>query len=111
MIAAPVRWPQQPSASTVDLGLDVGAGLEVAQRLAVLAAALVARAHADDRAVLDDQLRRRGLGEDVGAGLLGLRAAGSGPAPTTETTSLPWFLKFGTNGIGTESFVLALGSM
>ena len=70
-IAAPVRWPQQPSASTVHLRLHVGARLEVAQRLAVLAAALVARAHADDRAVLDDELRRRGLGEDVGAGLLG----------------------------------------
>ena len=54
------------------LRLDVGAGLEVAERLAVLAAALVARAHADDAAVLDDQLRRGGLGEDVGAGLLGL---------------------------------------
>ncbi len=54
------------------LGLDVGAGLEVAERLAVLAAALVAGAHADDAAVLHDQLRRGGLGEDVGAGLLGL---------------------------------------
>ncbi len=52
--------------------LDVGAGLEVAERLAVLAAALVAGAHADDLAVLDDQLGGGGLGEDVGAGLLGL---------------------------------------
>ncbi len=54
------------------LRLDVGAGLEVAERLAVLAAALVAGAHADHAPVLDHQLRRRGLGEDVGAGLLGL---------------------------------------
>ena len=71
-IAAPVRWPQQPSASTVALGLDVGAGLEVAERLAVLAAALVAGAHAEHAPVLDEQLRGRGLGEDVGAALLGL---------------------------------------
>ena len=54
------------------LGLDVGAGLEVAERLAVLAAALVAGAHADDATVLDDELRGGGLGEDVGAGLFGL---------------------------------------
>ena len=52
--------------------LDVGPGLEVPQRLAVLAPALVAGAHADHLAVLDDQLGRRGLGEDVGAALLGL---------------------------------------
>ena len=52
------------------LRLDVGAGLEVAELLALLAAALVAGAHADDAAVLDDQLRGGGLGEDVGAGLL-----------------------------------------
>ena len=55
------------------LRLDVGAGLEVAERLAVLAAALVAGAHADDAAVVDDQLRGRGLGQHVGAGLLGAR--------------------------------------
>ena len=53
------------------LRLDVGAGLEVAELLALLAAALVAGAHADDAAILDDQLRGGGLGEDVGAGLLG----------------------------------------
>src|SRR5207302_10001751 len=50
----------------------VGAGLEVRQRLAVLAAALVARAHSDHATVFDDQLRRRGLREGVRAGLLGL---------------------------------------
>src|SRR4029077_10303851 len=50
-------------------GLDVGARLEVRQRLAVLAAPPVARASADDTAVFDDQLRRRGLGEDVRAAL------------------------------------------
>jgi hypothetical protein len=55
-----------------DLGLDVGPRLEVAERLAVLATSLVARADADDGAVLHDQLRRRGLGQDVRAGLLDL---------------------------------------
>ena len=51
---------------------DVRARLEVAERLAVLAPALVARADAEHLAVLDDQLRGRGLGEDVGAAVLGL---------------------------------------
>ena len=54
------------------LGDHVGARLEVGQLLAVLAAALVAGAHALDDAVLDQQLGRGGLGEDVDAGLLGL---------------------------------------
>jgi hypothetical protein len=54
------------------LGDDVGPGLEVAERLAVLAAALVPRAHAAHPAVLDQQLRGRGLREDVRAALLGL---------------------------------------
>ena len=53
------------------LGDDVGAGLEVAELLAVLAAAAVARAHAPDDPVLDQQLGRGGLGEDVDAGLFG----------------------------------------
>ncbi len=52
--------------------LDVRAGLEVPERLAVLAAALVARAHTHDNAVLDDQLRGGRLGQHVGAGLFGL---------------------------------------
>ena len=60
-----------PSASTVALAIDVGAGLEVAELFAVLAAAAVAGAHALDDAVLDQQLGRGGLGEDVDAGLLG----------------------------------------
>jgi hypothetical protein len=51
---------------------DVGTRLEVGERLAVAVAALVARAHTDDDAVLDEQLLRRGLGQDVDAGLLGL---------------------------------------
>ncbi len=54
------------------LRLDVGPGLEVAERLAVLAPALVAGAHAHHAAVLDDELGRGGLGEDVGAGVFGL---------------------------------------
>ena len=41
------------------LGGDVGARLEVAQRLAVLAAALVAGADAAHDAVVDEQLRAR----------------------------------------------------
>src|SRR6202012_1738837 len=53
-------------------GLDVGAGLEVAQRLAVLTPALVTGADPGDPPVVDDELRRRGLGEDVRAALLGL---------------------------------------
>ena len=53
------------------LGDDVGAGLEVAELLAVLAAAAVAGAHALDDPVLDQQLGRGGLGEDVDAGLFG----------------------------------------
>src|SRR5207302_1099385 len=50
--------------------LDVRPRLEVRQRLAVLAAALVARAHAHHAPVLHYQLRGRGLGEDVRAALL-----------------------------------------
>ena len=53
------------------LGDDVGAGLEVAELLALLAAAAVAGAHALDDPVLDQQLGRGGLGEDVDAGLFG----------------------------------------
>ena len=50
----------------------VGAGLEVRERLAVPAAALVAGAHAAHDPVLDQQLGRGGLGQDVDARLLGL---------------------------------------
>ena len=53
-------------------GVDFHAGLEVAELLAFLAAALVAGDDALDGAVLDEQLGGCGLGEDVGAGLLGL---------------------------------------
>ena len=56
------------------LGGDVGARLEVALLAALLVAPLVAGAHADDGAVLDDQLRADRLGEEVGARLLGLLA-------------------------------------
>ena len=54
------------------LGHQVGPGLEVAELLAVAAAALVAGADALDDPVLDQQLVGHGLGEDVGARLLGL---------------------------------------
>ena len=50
----------------------VRAGLEVAERLAVLAAAAVARAHAANDPVGDQQLVGDRLGEDVGALLLRL---------------------------------------
>ena len=53
-------------------GHHVRAGLEVRLLAAGLVAALVARADADDRALLDQQLRADGLGQDVRAGLLRL---------------------------------------
>ena len=56
------------------LGGDVGAGLEVALLPALLVAALVAAADAEHVAVLDQQLRADGLGQDVRARLLGLLA-------------------------------------
>ncbi len=75
-VELPDRGPRQVTPAALredgDLRLDVGPGLEVAQRLAVLAPSLVAGAHAHHLAVLDDQLRGRGLGEHVGAALLGL---------------------------------------
>ena len=60
-----------PSASTVALAIDVGAGLEVGELFALLAAAAVAGAHALDDPVLDQQLGRGGLAEDVDAGFFG----------------------------------------
>ncbi len=53
------------------LGDDVGAGLEVAELFALFATAAVAGTDALDDPVLDQQLGRRGLGEDVDAGLFG----------------------------------------
>ena len=50
----------------------VRAGLEVAELLAVLAAAAIAGADAFHDPVLDQELGRRGLGEDVDARLFGL---------------------------------------
>ncbi len=67
----PLREHGQP-------GDDVVAGLERRQRLALAPAAAVARAHAEDAPVLDEELRRRGLRQDDGAerlGLLGEEAA------------------------------------
>src|SRR5204863_4768623 len=52
----------------------VGAGLEVAELLAVAPAALVPGAHADDLALIHQQLVARGLREDVDARLLRLLA-------------------------------------
>ena len=54
------------------LGHDVRAGLEVAERLALLAAALVAGADADDAAVVDEELLGGRLGQDHRAACLGL---------------------------------------
>ncbi len=54
-----------------DAGAQVGAGLEVRELLPVLAAALVARAHADDAAALHEQVRRGRLRHDRDAELLG----------------------------------------
>ena len=72
LIAAPESEPQQPSARTVACALMSVPGSKFAERLAVLAAALVARAHAHHASVLDDQLGRRGLGENVGPAVFGL---------------------------------------
>src|SRR3954447_8581494 len=55
-----------------DASDDVGAGLEVAELVAVAAAALVARAHAAHSAVRREQLHRGRLGEDHPAGPLRL---------------------------------------
>ena len=52
------------------LGDEVGAGLEVAHRLALAVLALVAGADADDAAVRDEQLLGGSLGEDHRAALL-----------------------------------------
>src|SRR4029079_18800568 len=46
------------------LGEEAGAGLEVAELAALAVAALVAGAHAHHAAVRDEELLRRGLGED-----------------------------------------------
>src|SRR5205823_424279 len=54
-----------------DLRDEVGAGLEVAQLAALPAATLVSGAHAQYAAVGDEQLLRRGLGEDHRSPLLG----------------------------------------
>ena len=90
------------------LRLDVGARLEVAERLAVLAAALVARADADDLAVVHDQLRGRGLGEDVRPALLGLLLLVAARARATEMISLPWFLNGGGVGIFSARFFVGV---
>ena len=55
-----------------DLRDDVGAGLEVAELLALAPATPVAGADAADGAVVDEQLRSGGLGQDRRADLLGL---------------------------------------
>ena len=55
-----------------DLRDEVGAGLEVRQLLSLAAASLVAGADADDAAVVDEELLRRGLGEDHRPALLRL---------------------------------------
>ena len=56
------------------LGHDVRSGLEVRELLAISAAALVPGAHAPDDSLLDQQLVGRGLGQQIGARLLGLLA-------------------------------------
>ena len=58
-----MRCPAVPSASTVTLATTSDPGLEVAERLALPAAPLVARADPDDPAVIDEQPVGRGLGQ------------------------------------------------
>jgi len=54
------------------LGQQLGPGLERAELLALAAAALVAGQHADHPALVDEELLAVGLGQHVGAELLGL---------------------------------------
>ena len=60
----------RPLGEDRDARLQVRAGLEVRELLPVAAAALVAGADAHDAAALDEQRRRRGLGDDRDAELL-----------------------------------------
>ena len=69
--AAPVRWPALPSARIVTRARMSEPGSKRGELLALAAAALVAGAHADDRAVLDEQPRRRRLGQHHRAEPLG----------------------------------------
>src|SRR5262249_61376881 len=57
-----------------DLGVQLDARLERPELLAVAPAALVAGHHAENAAAVHDELLGVGLGEEVGAGLLGLLA-------------------------------------
>ena len=97
--AAVVRWPAVPSARTVILAVDVDAGLEVAERLALLAAPLVTGAHADDATVVDEELRRRGLGQDHRRRPPRPARRGSGPAPTPRRSSSRGCIIVGGGGI------------
>ena len=99
-----MRWPQQPSASTVALAVMSVPGSKLPSGSPSLPRPLSPERTPRDDAVLDEQLRRRGLGQDVGAGLLGLRCWKRASAET-ETTSLPWFLNGG--GVGMRTLQLA----
>ena len=66
-----MRWPALPSARIVTRARRSEPGLEARQLLALAAATLVAGAHADGGAVLDEQPRRRRLGEHHRAEPLG----------------------------------------
>ena len=81
-------------------GEQVGAGLEVAELLAVAPAPLVARPDSGDAAVVDEQARRRGLRQDHRPGLLGLPAS-QRPNRDRETIEFPWLRIVGGGGIGT----------
>ena len=70
--AAPVRYPCVPSASTVRPATTSFPGSKVGSGSPVAAAAAIAGAHADDAAVLDEELRRRRLGKNDRADRLGL---------------------------------------
>ena len=64
----------RPLGEDCDRSDDVGPRLEQRERLAVPPPPLVAGAHAEDATVLDEQLRRGGLGEHGHAQRLGLLA-------------------------------------
>ena len=87
-----------PSARTVILAVTSTPGSKFASGSPVPAAALVARPHADDAAVVEEERLADRLGEDHRAG--GLRLLGEeAPELGDETIQLPWFIIVGGGGI------------
>ena len=81
-------------------GEQVGAGLEIAELLAVAPAPLVARPDSGDAAVVDEQARRRGLRQDHRSGFLGLLGEPAAE-PGQGDDRVPVVPLVGGGGIGT----------